>query len=299
MILYSFIRKNNVVKKPINLFKCDNVGFSMKKPSKILPVSIVMPVYNSEDVLEETMDSILNQTFKDFEFIIINDGSTDSSLNILKKYVKSDKRIRLINNKKNMGFANSLNVGLKAAKGKYIAISNSDDVSHPRRIGIQFDYLEKHPDIFLIGTSAVYIDKNGKEIRRFRKYDDYKILEWRLRKSCGIMHSSTMFRNQEIFFDENFGGATDYHFFYQVLKKGKKLTNIPQFLLRYRVHEGSMSVYNRKQQEYLTGKVIGEFKKLPDGIGLLRKLYYSQKLLLHYIRTFKEKRILNMKSHNK
>ena len=236
------------------------------------------------------MNSVLNQTFKNFELIIINDGSKDNTLKILKKY--KDKRIKIINNKKNLGFANSINIGLRTAKGRYIASCNSDDISHPKRIEIEFDYLEKHPDIFLIGTSAVFIDEAGREIRRFRKYDDHKLLAWRLRKSCSIIYPSIMFRNQGFFFDPNLGGATDYNFYYNLLKARKKLTNLPYFLVKYRIHPGNMTIYNRKKQGELSERVIKKFKRLPNGIGSIRKAYYFMKITFHYLMTAKEKKII-------
>lgn len=270
-----------------NTFKIINTKKTMKKDKQNTPkVSILMPVYNGEKFLDETIKSIINQTFKDFEFIIVNDSSTDNSLKIIKSY--KDKRIRLIINKKNVGFENSLNVGLKAAKGKYIASCNQDDVSHPKRIEIEFNYLENHPEIFLIGTSAVFIDENGKEIRRFRKYNDYKMLAWRLRKSCGIVYPSTMYRNEGVSFDK----YLEYHLYYKLLKKGKKITNIPHFLIKFRVHSKAMSVYDKKQQEYLRDQVIKKFKDLNDPTNIFDKIYYSMKMLIHYIRTIKEKKII-------
>lgn len=259
----------------------------MKKPA----ISVIMPVYNGERFVEESLNSILNQTFKDFEFIIVNDGSKDDTLKILKKY--KDKRIRLINNKKNLGFAASLNVGLKLSRGKYIATCNSDDISHPKRIGVEFNYLEKHQDIFLVGTSAVFIDEAGKEIRRFRKYDNYKLLAWRLRKSCSIIYPSIMFRNEKgLFFDKKYGGAIDYNFYYTLLLNGKRLTNLPYFLVKYRIHPGNMTIYNHKKQGELAKKVVENFKKLPEDIGNLRKAYYLSKIFFHYLKTIREKKII-------
>ena len=257
----------------------------MKNPT----ISVIMPVYNGERFLEETINSILNQTFKNFELIIVNDDSQDDTLKIIKKY--RDERIVLINNQKNLGVTNSINIGLKIAKGKYIASCNSDDISHPKRIEVEFNYLEKHTDIFLVGTSAVFIDESGKEIRRFRKYDDYKLLAWRLRKSCSIIYPSIMFRNQGFFFDKDFGGATDYNFYYTLLLNGKRLTNLPYFLVKYRVHSGNMTVYNHKKQGELAKKVVENFKKLPD-IGNLRKAYYLSKIFFHYLKTIREKKII-------
>jgi glycosyltransferase involved in cell wall biosynthesis len=256
-------------------------------------ISVVMPVYNGERFLEESVNSILNQTFKDFEFIIINDGSTDSTLKILKKFRSKDKRIVLINNNKNVGVSKSLNIGLENAKGKYIACFCADDISHPKRFAVEFNYLEKNPLIFLVGSSAVYIDEEGNEIRRFRKYDNYKMLAWRLRKSCGIVFPSITFRNERTyFFDGDFGGsAVDYNFYFELLKKGKNLTNIPPFLVKFRVHPGSQSVYNNKEQGRLKNIILEKFKGLKDNTTFLERISFSAKLIFHYIKTINEKRI--------
>ena len=249
-------------------------------------VSVILSIYNGEKFLEESTDSILNQTFKDFEIIIINDGSQDESLKIIRKY--KDKRIILINNKKNLGFAKSFDKGLKIAKGKYIAICTQDDISHPKRLEIELNYLEKNNHIFLVGTSAIYIDEKGKEIRRFRKYDDYKILAWRLRKSCGIIFPSIMFRNKDVSFD----GHYEYNLYRKLIKRGENLTNIPNFLIKYRVHPNAESATTKEKQEKLRDEVIEKFKEIKDPTTFSDKIRYSIKLLLHYIRTISEKKII-------
>jgi len=260
-----------------------------RKGIPVPKVSILLPVYNGEKFLDETLKSIFNQTFKDFEFIIINDKSTDNSLKIIKNY--KDARIMLINNKKNMGFAGSLNIGLKKARGKYIASCNQDDISHPKRIEIEFNYLENNPHIFLVGTSAIYIDQNGLEIRRFRKYDNYKMLAWRMRKSCVIIHPSTMFRNEGIV---SFDKHLEYGLYCNLLQKGKNLTNLTNFLIKFRVHSRAMSVYDKRNQEYLRDEVMKKFNDLDDPTNLFNKAFYSIKLLLHYIKTMREKKILGL-----
>lgn len=260
-----------------------------------LKISVVMPVYNGERFLEESINSILNQTFKDFEFIIINDGSTDKTLKILKKFQKKDKRIILINNKKNSGTSKSLNIGLEKAKGKYVACFCADDLSHRKRLEVEFNYLEKNSHIFLIGTSGIYIDENGREIRRFRKYDNYKLLAWRLRKSCSILFPSIMFRNklkdENIYFDSNFAPADDYNLYFELLKHRKNLTNIPPFLVKIRVHNKSMSILKNKKQEEARDKIIRKFAELKDTTSFITKAYYSIILLFHYFKTKNEKKI--------
>ncbi|MDD2913253.1 MAG: glycosyltransferase family 2 protein, partial [Candidatus Pacebacteria bacterium] len=109
-------------------------------------ISIIMPVYNVETFLSEAIESVLNQTFYDFEFVIINDGSTDNSLEIIKNYEKKDSRIVLLDNKENLGITKSLNIGLNKARGEYIARMDGDDISEKERIEIQYDFLKKNRD---------------------------------------------------------------------------------------------------------------------------------------------------------
>ena len=127
-------------------------------------VSIIMPVYNGEKFLKEAIESILSQTFTDFEFIIVNDGSIDSSLKIIREYANRDSRIKIID-QKNTGIIGALNNALKASKGTYIARMDSDDISNPDRLKKQIEYIEKE-NAYLCGTWAISIDKNGKEIKQ-------------------------------------------------------------------------------------------------------------------------------------
>ncbi len=262
----------------------------MKKPK----ISVIMAVHNSEKFLRSSVESILNQTLKDLELIIINDGSSDNSSKIIKEYTEKDKRIISINNLKNLGPAGTRNQGLKIAKGKYIAILDSDDISSRERLKIQYNYLEKHPNIFLVGSSAIFIDESGKIVSKFRKYDDYEVLAWRFPKSCGIIHSSVMYRNEKIFFyNEKFRYAHDYELYLHLLNSGKNLTNLPQFLVKYRVHADSISVSKHKEQVRFANLTRERHKNLRNRISFLNRSIFSVKLILFYIRTFMEKRIKN------
>ena len=126
-------------------------------------VSVVIGVYNEEDYLKETIDSILNQTLADFEFIIIDDGSEDKTQNILNEYKKIDCRIKLISNRKNLGISKSTNIGIKNAEGKYIAIMDAGDLSNRRRLEKQAKYLEARDDVYILGTQGRWIDGEGKQ----------------------------------------------------------------------------------------------------------------------------------------
>lgn len=246
-------------------------------------ISIVMPVYNEAKYLGESINSILNQTFDDFELIIINDCSTDDSARIIRNY--GDKRIVSIDNEINQGFPKSINIGLKLARGKYIAILDGDDVAINNRLELQYNYLNHHLYIFLVGSSAIYIDGDGNEIKKFRKYDDYEMLAWRLKKSCSIIHPSVMFRNEGFLFNPYFKGASDYRFYLELLSAGKHLTNLPQFLVKYRLHKDSMSISNKEEQERLSNEAREKINFVSKF-----KLRFLFKLFIHYIRTYKEKR---------
>lgn len=235
----------------------DNPYSKMKNPK----ISVIMPVYNAEKFLDKAIKSILNQTFKDFEFIIINDGSKDNSLKIIKEFQKKDKRIVLINNKKNLGLQKTLNKGLRISKGKYIARMDSDDISMERRFEIQFSYLENHPSIFLIGCSAIVIDSFGNKLGVFRKYGGSKKLRKKILKNNCIIHPSIMFRNEdEIFYREKFKTSEDYDLYLRLLSSGKNMANLHSFLIKYRISEGSF-VSTMKNQEFFYQKAKEFYKQ--------------------------------------
>jgi glycosyltransferase involved in cell wall biosynthesis len=262
---------------------------SKELSSNLKIVSLVLPIYNGEKFLRESLNSILNQTFRNFELIIVDDGSTDKSMDILNGC--KDNRIRLIINKENKGSVYSYNLAIKKAEGKYIAICTQDDIFHPKRIEKEFGYLEKNKNIFLVGSSAIYIDEKGREIKKFRKYENSKLLGWRLRKSNSIIFPSIMFRNKKVIFDK----FCEYNLYYKLLKRGEKLINLPDFLVKYRVHPNAESIFDKEIQKQLYCKVIKKFKNLKDDTPIIEKIIFIIKLAFHYLRTFNEKKTLNLR----
>jgi len=218
----------------------------MKKPM----ISVVMPVYNSGELIHQTIKSILNQTYSDFEFIIINDASKDDTLKIIKEYKKKDKRIKIINNNKNLGIALASNKGLDVAKGKYIAMTDHDDISLPMRFEKQIKYLENHKDIFLIGTGYYCIDKNNKIINKIKTITNVnKIKRNTTNLITRICHPSIMFRNKtKIRYRKKIYYAQDFDFFLQLIANNKKLSNIRDRLFYYRVHETQTSINKGNKQ---------------------------------------------------
>ena len=220
-------------------------------------ISVVMPVYNAESYLSLAIDSILKQTFTNFELIIINDGSTDDSLKIIKKYIKIDNRIKLINNEINKGLIPTLNIGLGCANGEYIARMDADDICVLDRFKFQVEYLNSHPDIFLIAGSFYIIDEHGKILRKKQKeYNDDQI-KVTLLKSGIIHHPTVMFRNKNgVFYREKLTNGEDRDLWLRFISEGKKLYISSKIVLYYRIHEKSISSNTALTQKAYIKKVV-------------------------------------------
>ena len=151
-------------------------------------ISVIMPVYNAETYVEEAIKSILNQTFEDFEFLIINDGSEDNSLSIINNYASKDNRIKIISREKK-GLVFSLNEGIKLAKGKYIARMDADDISVPERFKKQISYLERNSDVDICGTWIETFGRSMEVLKYPVQHDDIKVA---LLFAFGLAHPSIM-----------------------------------------------------------------------------------------------------------
>lgn len=210
-------------------------------------ISVLMPVYNWELFLRESIESVLAQTFQDFEFIILDDASNDTSRAIIWEYQKKDPRIKILCNNKNLWISKSRNILLDNAKGKYIAILDHDDIALEHRLQVQFDYLETHRDIFLIWWWTIDIDHRWNEIRRYHPITDSDKLMKMLEENCYIYHPSVMFRNSKNFrYNEEFESAEDYDFYLNLIKNGKKISNIPEMIIKYRRHSSQTSATKHK-----------------------------------------------------
>lgn len=207
-------------------------------------VSVVLPVYNGEQYLEEAILSILNQTFNDFELIIINDGSTDTSLSIIEKYLKIDDRIVVIN-QQNKGLARSLNIGLNAAKGEYIARMDADDVALPDRFVKQVDFFRSHPKTVLLGTAVELIDKDGAPIVIDVPYIGSSFLKkYLLTIGNPFKHPTVMFRRDLAIsvggYNELIGKYIEDYFLWTKLASYGEIEILNKVLLMYRITPGSI-----------------------------------------------------------
>jgi len=200
-------------------------------------ITVLMSVYNGEKYLREAMDSILNQTFKDYEFIIVNDGSTDRTLGILQSY--RDPRIRIINNQENIGLTKSLNEGLKLAKGEYIARQDADDLSLPGRLARQLSFMEAHPEVGGLGTWADIIDAQGKRLRTVQGPANHDEICAHLLIHNPFVHTSMFVRRQTLEkaggYQENLRYAQDYDLWWR-LSQVRRVAVIPQALVQRREH---------------------------------------------------------------
>lgn len=217
-------------------------------------ISVVMGCYNSENTIQYAIDSILNQTFSDFEFIIIDDHSTDRTYEICQSY--EDKRIICIQNAENKGLGYSLHIGLQHAKGKYIARMDADDLSHPDRLKVQYDYLEKHQEIICVGTRARKIGNISLFSKMFSKNIntplDHEDIKAHLLLGTPLLHPSVMFnatllRKKSLNYNPNFRKAQDYELWSRMIWIGK-MTNIKKILLYYRFSPNQASNISRSEQ---------------------------------------------------
>lgn len=230
------------------------VAQTLHEKNTVPLVSVVLPVYNGEKYLAEAIDSILMQTFKDFELIMIDDGSTDSSQSILREYEARDARIRVLLHE-NQGLATTLNNSIDIARGTWVARMDQDDISELCRFDRQLKWLEK--------TGA---DIAGSWVQRFGTLDKRVIklsqtdeaIKMAMLFSSPFAHPSVMMRTElvsKLRYDSAFEKAEDYDLWVRAAESEWKMTNVPEVLLFYRVHSSQISTKSASQQQQLTQKI--------------------------------------------
>ena len=267
-------------------------------------VSVLMPVYNGEKYLREAIESILKQSFADFEFLIINDGSTDKSREIILSF--TDPRIRLIDNEENLKLIKTLNKGFKLAKGEYIARMDADDISLPQRLEKQVKFMSGHPKIGACGTLVRTIGKQGGFVAN-RLIDPEEIRANHLFHTS-LAHPSVMIRKEIIEkhgfqFDEKFIHCEDYEFWTRFAKISK-LSNLNEVLLLYRIHDNNISsVYSQIQNS--NKSLVRESELRAFGLDpaktemtIHQQLKCNRDLELNDFLNTKEKWFLKLLSHN-
>lgn len=211
-------------------------------------VTVLMSVYNGEKYLTEAIDSIVNQTFADFEFIIINDGSTDNSICIIESY--GDPRICLVNNDRNLGLPISLNRGFELARGEYIARMDADDISRPERLARQISFLDAHPQVGVCGGWVRFFPPPGSDVWKLpESSEEIKCMQF---YTVGVAHPAVMMRKKfftdnGLLYDPRFRFSQDYELWGRALQY-MDFANIQEVLLDYRISSGQIcSRYGSEQ----------------------------------------------------
>jgi glycosyltransferase involved in cell wall biosynthesis len=272
-------------------------------------ITVLMPVYNCENYILEAVKSILQQTYTNFEFLIIDDCSTDKTVEIIKSL--NDDRIQLIQKPKNTGYTNSLNFGIQIAKGEYIARMDGDDISLPMRLEKQVAFMEANVDVVVCGTLYKIINSDF-VCNHPATHEEIKV---KLLEGCHIAHPTVFIRNSflkgfKLIYDLEKEPAEDYDFWSRISFLGK-LANLPEVLLHYRVYENQTSVVRKNQQEksskevrikmfqYLIPNFKSELVNFNYSIQFNNKtaIFLSQRLLLlnKFLEKNKEHQIYNEK----
>lgn len=229
-------------------------------------VSVLMPVYNGEAYIRETIDSILAQTFRDFEFIIVNDGSTDDTELIIDSY--RDQRIRYYRNSRNKGLINTLNLGIQLSRGEYIARIDADDIADEGRLKKQLEFLLHHPDHGMCGTFYKVINEKGEVIDKVELPTSDSEANTFLGFGNCFCHSSIMIKAsliRELRYRDEYQVCEDYDLWYRAARK-TKVSNLPVFATRYRVHGKNVSLVKKDKQDRKVALINRNFledKRIP------------------------------------
>ena len=218
-------------------------------------VSVLTPVYNAEKYIGDAIGSILSQTFTDFEFIIINDGSTDNTAKIVRKYAAQDKRIKFIDSKKNLGVSAVRNKLLDSARGEYIAYQDADDISVPNRLETQVKFLDENPDVTVVGGAMLAFPRP--ELIVVPK--NPKIMDFCIANA--VSNPTVMFRRADVMaiglrYNPALRTAEDYDFWVRLVKH-YNIHNLPNILVNYRVSGTSLS-HNNPEMDKVNAKIRSE-----------------------------------------
>ncbi len=235
-----------------------------------MKISVLMPAYNAEAYIKEAIESILSQSLEDLELIVVDDGSTDATADIVRSF--KDERIVLLQNPENLGIVETLNNGIMHCRGEYIARMDSDDVAIRSRLELQLAFLESHPDIAAVGGAVeMFCEDTYSELRSYSDTPEKIAVD--LMFNCALAHPSVMlrasvFKTQRLLYEQEFKGTEDYRLWCRLLPNCK-LVALKETVLRYRLHKGQMtsaSGYREKHASKL--KRIREDVRLGLGVKL-------------------------------
>lgn len=240
-------------------------------------VSVLMPAYNAEKYIGEAIESILNQSYKNLELIIIDDCSIDNTWNVIQEYSKKDKRIQLVKNRNNLKLSKTLNKGINLARGIFIARMDADDVSLPKRLELQVNYLLKNTEVGIVGGVMEITDINGciTGKREYPKND--KLIRRNMFFYSPFSHPLIMIRASVLklsgLYDPSYNPAEDYELYFRI-GLYTKFANLPSTLLRYRIVPKSMTTGGTKEMEEKTIEIRNKYGNTPKyKMTKLMKMY--------------------------
>ncbi len=220
-------------------------------------VTVLTPAYNVEKYISEAIESILKQSYSNFEFIIIDDKSTDNTSKIIKEYKQRDSRIKLIFNKENLKLSRTLNKGLNIAQGKYIIRFDADDISYPTRIEKQVKLMETKDDVGISGGTMVIINSSGRTIGKREYHLTDKKIRSKIFRYSPFCHPAIIIRRSVLrksgLYNPDFNPAEDYELYFRIGKHAK-FANLPDKLIKYRILDNSMTSKQIKEMESQTIK---------------------------------------------
>lgn len=225
--------------------------------SKELPlVSVVMANYNNARFLPEAIESVLAQTYRNFEFFIVDDGSTDNSSEVIKTYLEKDSRIHYIQNERNLGQSETRNKAIRLAQGEYVAIVDSDDICLPNRLEVQINFLRKNLGIDVLGSSYCLFFNNREDECETKVSADVHDLQ----DGTPPVHNPTCMIKRKTFidhayYDSGYDNAEDYELWLRWFSEGVRFENMSEVLYKKRTHSGSVSISKIKRQIYLMLKI--------------------------------------------
>jgi len=252
-------------------------------------VTVLMTVYNGAEYLKTSVNSIVTQTFEDFELLIVNDHSTDNSVEIIESF--NDKRFVIHNNKRNLGQTKSLNIGLKHAKGKYVARMDADDMAFPLWLEKLVKFFEKHQECAAIGSQAIVIDSTGRTKKTRMVPGSFHEIIFRIFFDSPMNHVSVLLNRELILknggYNEEFKVTQDYELWSSLIRNNYSIINIPDVLVSYRVHSSSKGFLeaSKRALEEMSETIfrnIHSFTDLKltfdDAVGLCKLFYHTHDL---------------------
>lgn len=221
-------------------------------------VSVIMPAYNAAEHLSEAIDSILRQTLSDFEFLILDDGSTDDTIEIINQY--NDSRIKLIRNEGNKGLVYTLNKGLEISQGQYIARMDADDIAMSDRFEKQVHFMNENPDISILSTAFEFLGTPY----HIHFPTDNEGIRVKLLENTALLHPGVMFKREAVIknnlrYNEDYKYAEDYHLWTIAAQQGIKMANLDEVLVEYRQHANQVSMSRLKEQDEVKERIKLEY----------------------------------------